>query len=308
MYNREIKEQFLAEYDGNRVIGARPNLELISVYEELFQKDLAEMSFNEAVEAISGLNIGTYKTAAGVQSFIRSYVKWCEQFNKFKNINLELCSINADDIDCSKRLCELVFKSEDELIKELGSVRPFDEGYPESIAVLLTWIGVKQSEISSIKISDVNLEKRWVYIRDRDLFASFSEKIADIFRVYEKTKVGYRSAGGDSRPVFRDDSHDGYVKKYFPKGKSGDPFTSVQIKHIVHHLNSIYVDNGNPPKFTGSNILMSGALYRVWELEQRGIDVFSIKNKKMVSNAFIAKANLYEILWLYKNYKRAFNL
>ena len=308
MYNREIKEQFLSEYDGNRVIGARPNLESLSAYEEMLQRDLAEMSFDEAVEAISGLNIGTYKTAAGVQSFIRSYVKWCDQFSKFKNVNLELCSISADDIDCSKRLRELVFKSEDELINELGSVRPFDEGYPESIAVLLTWIGVKQSEISSIKTSDVNLEKQWVYIRDRDLFASFSEKIADIFRVYEKTKVGYRSAGGDSRPVFRDDSHDGYVKKYFPKGKSGDPFTSVQIKHIVHHLNSIYVDNGNPPKFTGSNILMSGALYRVFELEQRGIDVFSIKNKKMVSNAFVAKANLYEILWLYKNYKKAFNL
>ena len=98
MYNREIKEQFLAEYDGNRVIGARPNLELISVYEERLQKDLAEMSLDEVTEAISGLNIGTYKTAAGVQSFIRSYVKWCDQFCKFKNVNVELCSISADDI------------------------------------------------------------------------------------------------------------------------------------------------------------------------------------------------------------------
>lgn len=308
MYNRDIKEQFLSEYDGNRVIGARPNFELIGAYEEKFQKDLAEMSFDEAVETISNLNIGTYKTAAGVQSFIRSYVKWCDQFSKFKNINLELCSISADDIDCSKRLYELVFRSEDELIKELGSVRPFDEGYPETIAVLLTWVGVKQNEIASVRASDVNLEKQWVYIRDRDLFAKFSDKIADIFRVYEKTKVGYRSAGGDSRPVFRDDSHDRYVRKYLPKGKSGDPFTSVQFKHLIHHLNSIYADAGNPPKFTGSNILLSGALYRVWELEQSGVDVFSIKNKKAVANAFVAKANLYEILWLYKNYKKAFNL
>ena len=308
MYNQEIKEQFLAEYDGNRVISARPNLELISEYEERLQKDLAEMSFDEVVESVSGLNIGTYKTAAGIQSFIRSYVKWCDQFHKFKKVNLDLCSISADDIDCSKRIRELFFQSEDELIKELSSVRPFDEGYPETIATLLTWIGVKQSDIASIKISNVNLEKQWVYVPDRNLFVSFSDKIADIFRIYEKTKVGYRSSGGDSRPVFRDDSHDRYVRKYLPKGKSSDPFTSVQIKHITHHLNTVYVERDNPPKFTGSNVLMSGALYRVWQLEQSGVDVFAMKNKKMVVNAFVAKANLYEILWLYRNYKKAFNL
>lgn len=308
MYNLEIKERFLAEYDGNRKLSARPILELIGKHEEFLQKDLAEMSFDEAIDAIKNLDIGTYSTAFGVKTFIKSYVEWCNGLSLFKDINLGLCTIDVDDIDCSKRLGELAFKTEDELIKELGSVRPFDEGYPENIVTLLTWIGVKQNEIAAIRTSDVNLEKQWVYIRDRDIFASFSDKIADIFRIYEKTKVGSRSAGGDSRPVFRDDSHDVYVRKYLPKGKSSDPLTSVQIKHIVHHLNSIYVDNGNPPRFTGSNILLSGALYRVWELEQRGVDVFSIKNKKMVSNAFVAKANLYEILWLYKNYKRAFSL
>ena len=308
MYNQEIKERFIAEYDGNRKNAVRPNFELISEYEEKYQKDLAEMSVDEAVDTISGLNIGTYKTAAGTQSFIKSYVNWCHQLGVFKNVNLDLCKIGLDDIDCSRRLRELLFRTEDELIKELNSVRPFDEGYPEAIATLLTWVGIKQTDIVSIRVSDVNLDKRWVYVPHIDLFAGFSEKIADIFKVYENTKVGYRSAGGDSRPVFRDDSYDRYVRKYLPKGKSSDPYTSVQIKHITHHLNTIYVERGNPPKFTGSNVLMSGALYRVWQLEQRGVDVFSIKNKKEVASAFVVKANLYEILWLYKNYKKAFNL
>lgn len=308
MYNREIKDRFLDEYDGNRKLGARSILEKIGEHEEFLQKDLAEMSFDEVINAIKSLDIGTYSTAFGVKTFIKSYVEWCDRSTSFKNINLELCSIDVDDVDCSRRLSQLVFKNEDELIKELGSVRPFDEGYPETIATLLTWIGVKQSEIASIRMSDVNLEKQWVYVPDRDLFAKFSEKIADIFRVYEKTKIGYRASGGDSRPVFRDDSYDRFVRKYLPKGKSSDPYTSVQIKHITHHLNTIYVEQGNPPKFTGSNVLMSGALYRVWQLEQRGVDIFSIKNKKEVANAFVVKANLYEILWLYKNYKKAFNL
>lgn len=307
MYNQEIKERFLSEYDGGHKNSALLHFEAISEHEELCGKDLSEMQTHEAVEALQHINIKTYKTAFGVLSFVRSYVKWCDTNSIFKNPNIELASLTVDDIDISDELKKVLFCSEDELIRELNTIRPFDEGYPEAIVTLLTWIGIKQNDIASIRISDVNLEKQRVYVKADDLFISFSDKIAEIFRIYEKTKVGYRSAGGDSRPVFRDDSHDRYVRKYLPKGKSGDPFTSVQVKHTIHHLNSIYVDRDNPPKFTGSNVLMSGALHRVWQLEQGGVDVFSIKNKKLVTDAFIAKANLYEILWLYRNYKRAFN-
>ena len=68
------------------------------------------------------------------------------------------------------------------------------------------------------------------------------------------------------------------------------------------------MEAGNSPRFTAGNVLASGALKRLYDLEQGGVDIFSIKNKDIVSETYRAKAKLYEILWLYKNYKKAFNL
>ena len=82
----------------------------------------------------------------------------------------------------------------------------------------------------------------------------------------------------------------------------------AQIEDAVYLLNKAYVEQGNNPKFTSGSIMYSGGLRRVYELEQQGVDVFSIKNKNAVIQAYRAKAKLYEILWLYKNYKKAFSL
>lgn len=308
MYNPGIKEEFLAGYDGGNRKSARPLFEATGVFESACCKDFAEMTFEEAISAIREAKIGSYGTAAAIPGMIKHYVKWCQDSRVFKDVNLDLLKIGVDDIDSSKYLKEMVFISEDELIHHLNSVRPYADGYPEVIVMLFAWAGIKQNDVASIKISDVDIDNRKVYLERRGMYIGFSDKIAEILRVYEKTKVGSRSSGGDNRDVFRDDSHDRFVRKYFPKGKSGDAFTSVQIKHIVNHLNYLYVSQGNHPRFTGSSVLISGALHRVWELEQSGVDVFSIKNKKAVSEAFLVEAKLYEILWLYRNYKKAFNL
>lgn len=308
MYNPEIKEKFMEVYGGGSKKSIRSFFESISSYENVCKKDFAEMTFTEAIEAIKDANVGAYGTAAAIPAVIKGYIEWCKNSSAFDTVNSTLMEIGVDDIDASEYLKKLVFRSDEELIYHLNSVRPYTEGYPEVIVMLLVWAGIKQNDVASIKISDVDVENRRVYLSDRCEYAVFSDRIADVFRIYERTKVGYRSSANGSRAVYRDDSYDRYVRKYFPKGKSGDPFTSVQIKHIVNHLNYVYEEQGNPPRFTGSNVLMSGALRRVWELEQSGVDVFSIKNKRIVKEVFFVKAQLYEILWLYKNYKKAFNL
>lgn len=308
MYNQEIKERFLEDHSAyNANFGGKCVVfEDISVLEREINKDFSQMSFDEALLAIKNVNIGTYKTAAAVQTLLKRYVCWCYEGKIFSDINRELLSIEVGDIDSSARIAELVFRTEEQLISEIKSIRPFDEGYPEAIIMLLAWIGVEQKDVLQISISDVDIPGRYVNLNGKKI--EFSDTIADALKIYDKTKVGSRSAGGDSRPVYRDDSFDRYVRKYCPRSKLGNALTQTQIKHMVNHMNSIYVDRGNPPRFTGSNVVVSGGLYRIYQLEQQGIDVFSKKNKEAVSAAFIVNAKLYEILWLYKNYKKAFNL
>lgn len=310
MYNQEIKERFLTEYTsgGKSKDSAGAMLDSVGVYEELLNKDVAEMSREDVIEALRYANIGTYKTAAAAQSVLRNYVKWCRANAVFSHVNEGLLSIEVDDIDSSRYLGKLLFRSEDDLISELKTVRVFEDGYPEIIVLLLGWIGVEQKDVLSIKISDVSTSDKTVYLRVYNRTIHYSDKIADILSMFERTKEGSRSAGGDSRIVYRDDSYDRFVRKYCAKGQLGKEFTPTQVKHMVSKLNLAYVAQGNEPRFTGGNVVMSGALHRVWQLENSGVDVFSIKNKAVVAETFIVNAKLHEILWLYKNYKRAFSL
>lgn len=306
MYNPEIKERFLTEYEGNRKIGARSNFEAIGIYEELCGKDLAEMQIYEAVEALKYIHIKTYGTAFGILSFVRSYVKWCAANSVFHNLNTGLSSLTVDDIDISDELKEMLFTSENELISAMRSVRLFDDGYYDIVVALFLWLGIPQKQITSIKINDVNLTDN--IITFGDLTIPFSDSVKDVLSIYAKTKTGTRIKADGVRTVYRDDSFDTFVRKFCPIKQLGRKLTDSQIDDALYMLNKAYVDYGNSPRFTGGSLMQSGALRRVYELEQRGIDVFSIKNKNAVVQAYRVNAKLYSILWLYKNYKRAFNL
>lgn len=306
MYNQEIKERFLSEYEGGRKVSASTNFESIGKYEELCGKDFAEMSECEAIEALKYVRIKTYGTAFGVLSFVRNYVKWCRENSVFDNLNSSLVSLTVDDIDISDELKSMLFTSEDELIKAMRSVRPFDDGYYDVIVVLFGWLGIPQKQVTSIKIDHVNLSENFLVFEDTEI--KFSDSIRDILSLYAKTKTGTRVQADTVRIVYRDDSYDTFVRKFSAPKQLGKKLTNSQVEDAVYLLNKAYVEQGNDPKFTSGSIMHSGGLRRVYDLEKQGIDVFSIKNKNAVLQAYRVKAKLYEILWLYKNYKKAFNL
>lgn len=306
MYNPEVKERFLSEYEGGRKVSASAHFESMSKYEELCGKDFAEMNESEAIEALKHIHIKTYGTAFGVLSFVRNYLKWCRENSAFDNLNNSLVSLTVDDIDISDELKTMLFASEDELIGAMRSVRPFDDGYYDVIVVLLVWLGIPQKQITSVKINDVNLSDNVIVFDGMEI--KFSDSIRDILSLYAKTKTGTRVQADTVRTVYRDDSYDTFVRKFSPPKQLGKKLTNSQIEDAVYLLNKAYVERGNDPKFTAGGIMHSGGLRRVYELEKQGMDVFSIKNKNAVIQAYRAKAKLYEILWLYKNYKKAFSL
>ena len=306
MYNREIKERFLAEYEGNRKVSSRPVLDAIGIHEEACDKDFAEMQKQEAIEAIKYVHVGTYGTAFGVLSFIRSYIKWCSKNSVFCNLNTELSSLTVDDIDISDDLRAMLFKSEDELIAALRSVRPFDDGYHDVIVIVLAWLGLSQDQALSLGVDDVDFESHTIKLEDK--VVKISDNIGEILRVYSRTKTGTRMNKNGPRIVYRDDSYNKFVRKFSSPAQLGKELTKKQLQSTLYILNESYVEAGNKPRFTSSNVMASGALYRVSELEHSGVDVFSIKYKKLVTDVYRVDAKLHEILWLYNNYKRAFNL
>lgn len=283
-------------------------VESISDYEASIGKDVAEMSFDEAKKAMSTANVGTYTSAATVALFVKKYVKWCNQNKVFDSVNLRLLDLTISDVDASVTLKRQLFISEEDLIKEMRRVRQFDDGYYEVIVLILAWLGVDRKDILTIKIDDVNFDSNEIMFRKDNRVIQMSKNIKDILYVFSRTKIGTRASNPRPREVYRDDSFDSFVRKFCPKEQLGLELTESQIIFATNRMNQAYVDLGNEPKFTHSNVAKSGALRRLYELEQSGVDVFSIRNKQIVKETFVIDDNLNRILWLYKNYKVAFNL
>lgn len=304
MYNREIKEQFLGECDPIKK-GFRPLFEAMDPCESFYGKDLAEMTVSEFTESSRVLSTGTYKTAADVLLRVKTYVKWCDE-NTDLVINQKLLDLKVDDVDVTQYLSKTIFRSEDELICEMKSVRPFDDGYYDIIVMVFSWLGIPQKYVTDVKISDVDLEKKLIRFNGAEI--PFSDNIMDILALYARTKIGTRVNANGQRVVYRDDSYDTFIRRFSPPKQLGKKITNSQIEDAVYLLNKAYMETGGSPRFTAGNVLASGALNRLYDLEQNGVDVFSIKNKDIVADTYRAKAKLYEILWLYKNYKKAFSL
>lgn len=307
MYNEEIKERFLAELSaGRNEKSCRAKFKAIGLYEKLIGKDLAEMTIADAMKAMQYVKVGSYGTAFSLISQVRSYVKWCNAHNVFSLVNTDLVSLVVDDVDISADMRKMLFRTEEEFIKELRLARPFDDGYFDVVVMVFSWLGISQDQVLDVKINDVDFDSMVIHLHGKDI--EFSNNLGEILNLYSKTKKGTRLNKNGPRDVYRDDSYDIFVRKFSAPTQLGKKLTKPQLQNALHDLNEIYIDLGNEPRFTSGNVLTSGALCRIFELERSGVDVFLMRNKDAVVKTFVAKAKLHEILWLYKNYKRAFSL
>lgn len=282
-------------------------MDQIGRHEEFLRKDLAEMTRCEVAEALRNAKITTYNTATNACSLIKNYVKWCQDSRVFENLNLELLSITVDDIDASEHIGKMLFKNESDFIQALRVTRPFDDGYYDVIVMIFAWLGINMNRAMRVRVSEVDFERKVISVGEADEI-SFSDELGQILLMYSRTKTGTRLNKNGPREVYRDDSFGWFIRKFCPKSHLGKELTKLQVTSLVHDMNQIYIDLGNEPKFTVGNVLASGAMYRVWQLEQSGVDVFSLKNKSATINAHGLSTKLYEILWMYKNYKLAFSL
>lgn len=311
MYNQEIKERFIRETVGNKPSNIKKHTDIfdtIGKTEREKQLDIAQMNIQDAAASLCGGRTLTYTGVFSKLSVVRKYIAWCQQAGVFDYVNSEIADITINDVDISHVLHDRLFLNECDMIQVLRKLRPFDEGYYEVIAMLLYWEGITTKQIRDIKISDVDLDARLVFVKDFENPISLPQEVADIMRIYSTTKTAIRGVGNGFRTVYRDDSYDMFVRKFTSSKKLGGGWSPSNLDDTICALNSAYVANGGQAKFTASNIQASGAMNRVWQLEQSGIDVLAMKNKDVVLNAYRMKEKIHEVLWQYRNYKKAFNL
>ena len=311
MYNEEIKKRFLQESDSKNQSGSKIFLlEQFAVYEDKFGKDIYQMSFDEIKDCVNSVEFLESGTLGNAIALIKSYAKWCAQNNIFDGCPGGIFAIMPKDVDPAIAISKIVFKDEDSLSTAISKVRTFSDGYPEVMATVLLWSGLTMPQVFRLRDEHINLETGVVLNEDgSEIIAELSPWALLKAQVYAGTKSGFRDSGNGPYEVVCDKSFDSFIKRFCTTNSKsyGMRLTYNQIVAGITRMRIAYEDLGYTQQFSSTNIRRSGALYRLWKLEQSGVNLEAPENRTLVESTYGAK-KYYGIIWQYKNYKRAFNL
>lgn len=310
MYNAEIKERFLSE-NKNADAGTRPVFVVMEQYETVLQKDVSLMSVSELPIYLNdsklALELGSIE---GAISKLRRYAKWCVSQGFVSPDQSGILQISTDDIDPSGAMSKMFFRDEQDFLYSMRKVADFEDLQNGVIALCLGWLGLSARESVALRDGDVDLVSRTIFDPSGTVIVNgFSDDMARIFELYRATKTATRQNGATPYAVIKDLSHDGFIKRVCSPNSArlGNPVSERQLITYVNKLNQKYAMLGYSPRFSMENANRCGGLYRLWKLENDGVEVLNKQNADIVER--VCGHGVYrKIAWQYKFYKKAFNL
>lgn len=312
MYNEEIKRKFFEDdlYKKIKCGSSDVLFAELSEFESKIGKDVYQMTYEEIKEAVNSIDFLESGTLNKSISTLKSYAKWCAQNGVFNDCPGGIFAISTKDVDPAIAMEKRLFKDENSLNAAISKVRTFSDGYPEVMAAVLLWSGLTMPEVFRLRDEHINLETGVVLSEDgSEVIAELSPWALLKAQVYARTRSGFRDSGNGPYEVVCDRSFDSFVKRFCSTNAKnyGKRLSYNQIVDAIYRMNEAYRDLGYTQQFSSTNIRRSGALYRLWKLEQSGVNLEAPENRTLVESTYGAK-KYYGIIWQYKNYKRAFNL
>lgn len=312
MYNEKIKRKFLDSVGGKRSIPGTAEFMFkeISEYENSIGKDIYQMSLSQIKDCVNSIDFLESGTLMSSISVLKRYAKWCADNEVFDDCPGGIFAITPKDVDPAIAMEKRLFKDENSLNAAISKVRTFSDGYPEVMAAVLLWSGLTMPEVFRLRDEHINLETGVVLNEDgSEVIAELSPWALSKARQYAKTKSGLRENASGPYEVVCDKSFDSFIKRFCTTNSKsyGMRLTYNQIVAGITRMRIAYEDLGYTQQFSSTNIRRSGALYRLWKLEQSGVNLEAPENRTLVETVYGAK-KYYGIIWQYKNYKRAFNL
>lgn len=312
MYNDEIKRKFLDSVGGKRSIPGTAEFMFkeISEYENSIGKDVYQMSLTQIKDCVNSIDFLESGTLMSSISVLKRYAKWCADNEVFDDCPGGIFAISTKDVDPAIAMEKRLFKDENFLNAAISKVRTFSDGYPEVMAAVLLWSGLTMPQVFRLRDEHINLETGVVLNEDgSEVIAELSPWALSKAQQYARTKSGLRENASGPYEVVCDKSFDSFIKRFCTTNSKsyGMRLTYNQIVAGITRMRIAYEDLGYTQQFSSTNIRRSGALYRLWKLEQSGVNLEAPENRTLVESTYGAK-KYYGIIWQYKNYKRAFNL
>ena len=159
MLNESRKVNFAEEYCGNKnahsTIKALQNIS--DRIEPLYNKDLCDLSRDEAIEALKSLGAVSYSYVGFILHLVRNYTQWC--------LNNGLCigenvydRLSSGDIDTSERIASNIPRSYDEVAyiidSAFGNIDEISGSNNCRACVWLSFLGIKIDKAIELKNED----------------------------------------------------------------------------------------------------------------------------------------------------------
>lgn len=312
LYNEEVKRKFLEEEAKNKVdrVHFSSVLNAFCRFEQLDQVDIAEMCKPTIIRCLEDLGLDEIATVRAYITVGNRYVKWCRTSGCFVGASNGFDGLSVDDIDISSAIRQSFFKNEVDLINSIQAVHDLDSGYADAPVLALAWLGLTMKEVLALRDSDIDLEGRIIHLPDGNSINGFSDIIHDVLYRYSTCRVSSRDKGNITQEVVKDLSIDSFIKRMIPRGSKffGRPVSHTQVRGQLDLMITKFRQSGSTRLPTFSNVWRSGRFYKLYQVEQSGVDVFDFRNRPIIEEVFRHKKNYHDTIKMYRWYKKAFSL
>lgn len=276
MYNSSQKEEYIAHEMINATT-IRQYFLRISPIESLFEKDIADMNVEELKAALTSLNVRSLLGRRHLLNIMRGYVGWAIYNKKTANEN-KIDNIKPEDISSNYAVRTQMLKSPEQVENILNIVAEKDyDGEPnreirDRLVYWLLYSGMNLEELNLLKKTDINFETKTVVspvnsekvYEINDTIAELWKEFASIF--YIEDARGRTNELVDSDYLFRP-----LVRKNMENTRT---FGVIQLGGITKNISKKYYEiTGEYIMISPMNIQISGNFYRLYLLEESGIDI-----------------------------------
>lgn len=310
MYNEEQKLQYLEtiESESSRKYASN-TLQRFEQAEESVGLDIAEWDVGKIYSTIESMYIFDFGTMKQYLSILSGYIKYVRSRGS-NNRGDFIPKLDISCIDISQNIRDIIIRSPFDLQNELRKAIDPSQGYYIVAAACFAWLGIDIRTMPLIKDTAVDFTLREIVDANCDIdIRGIDSAILGILREYWETEEAIRWHHAACRvyPL-----NNGKFLHLMVGENSKKDIGPVKVRSIQMEFTSIckaYEKNtGEQSPLSYSNLLRSGGLYRIYQLEKSGVDVFSGKSDDILAKTYAAPGKTFDIRSLYRQYKRAFDL
>lgn len=284
MFNQEIKERYIASRAESMHNEYRNYFVASEPFEEQFGKDVACFTVEEIDQFLRRYGFCEPHTVRNRVAKLSSYSAWYgEQFGSADNAFKKYDIVQFPYAELLKPT--LTFSAND-LVNRILQVYDADSGQSAIAALCLAWLGIDGKTAISLKKEQVDTAAGRIYDATGGLLVShMPEEIRGMLQAYSKTQSAIR-VQNRTFEVYADD-RGLFIKRFITanSGKAGKPISVTQLSEWIGELHDRYANlfgDDAAISLNLSNVLRSGGLHRLRELDKANVDVRSNKSADSV--------------------------